>query len=75
MKSGSQAVNEIGKPTNLATFTVILAFLPMLWVTGHDGAVHGADPVQRAGGHARFARHCLHRGAVGGVPLAQRTRI
>ncbi len=31
------AVNEIGKPTNLATFAVILAFLPMLWVTGMMG--------------------------------------
>ncbi|RTZ59158.1 MAG: AcrB/AcrD/AcrF family protein [Gammaproteobacteria bacterium] len=31
------AVNEIGKPTNLATFTVILAFLPMFWVTGMMG--------------------------------------
>lgn len=31
------AVNEIGRPTNLATFTVILAFLPMLWVTGMMG--------------------------------------
>ncbi|MHB1951192.1 MAG: efflux RND transporter permease subunit [Acidiferrobacteraceae bacterium] len=31
------AVNEIGRPTNLATFTVILAFLPMFWVTGMMG--------------------------------------
>jgi multidrug efflux pump subunit AcrB len=31
------AVNEIGKPTNLATFTVILAFLPMFWVGGMMG--------------------------------------
>lgn len=31
------AVNEIGRPTNLATFAVILAFLPMLWVTGMMG--------------------------------------
>jgi multidrug efflux pump subunit AcrB len=37
LKSAVQAVNEIGKPTNLATFTVILAFLPMLWVTGMMG--------------------------------------
>jgi multidrug efflux pump subunit AcrB len=37
MKSAVQAVNEIGKPTNLATFTVILAFLPMFWVTGMMG--------------------------------------
>ncbi|MHB1586292.1 MAG: efflux RND transporter permease subunit [Acidiferrobacteraceae bacterium] len=31
------AVNEVGRPTNLATFTVILAFLPMFWVTGMMG--------------------------------------
>ena len=31
------AINEIGRPTNLATFTVILAFLPMFWVTGMMG--------------------------------------
>lgn len=37
MQSAIEAVNEIGKPTNLATFTVILAFLPMLWVTGMMG--------------------------------------
>jgi multidrug efflux pump subunit AcrB len=32
-----RAVNEIGRPTNLATFTVMLAFLPMLFVTGMMG--------------------------------------
>ncbi len=32
-----QAVSEIGRPTNLATFSVILAFLPMFWVTGMMG--------------------------------------
>ena len=37
LKGAVAAVNEIGKPTNLATFTVILAFLPMLWVTGMMG--------------------------------------
>ncbi|HJX16718.1 MAG TPA: efflux RND transporter permease subunit [Acidiferrobacterales bacterium] len=37
LRSAVQAVNEIGKPTNLATFTVILAFLPMFWVTGMMG--------------------------------------
>lgn len=31
------AVNEIGRPTNLATLAVILAFLPMLSVTGMMG--------------------------------------
>ncbi|MHB8622123.1 MAG: efflux RND transporter permease subunit [Sulfuricaulis sp.] len=37
MKQAVAAVNEIGKPTNIATFTVILAFLPMFWVTGMMG--------------------------------------
>lgn len=31
------ATNEIGNPTNVATFLVILAFLPMLFVTGMMG--------------------------------------
>lgn len=44
VKSAVQAVNEIGKPTNLATFTVILAFLPMLWVTGMMGPYMGPIP-------------------------------
>ena len=37
MKGAVAAVNEIGRPTNLATFTVMLAFLPMFWVTGMMG--------------------------------------
>ncbi|MDR3368457.1 efflux RND transporter permease subunit [Rhodoferax sp.] len=32
-----QATNEIGKPTNIATITVILAFIPMAFVTGMMG--------------------------------------
>ena len=37
MNSAVRAVNEIGRPTNLATLAVILAFLPMFWVTGMMG--------------------------------------
>ncbi len=37
MQSAINAINEIGRPTNLATFTVILAFLPMFFVTGMMG--------------------------------------
>ncbi len=37
LRGAVRAVNEIGRPTNLATFTVILAFLPMFWVTGMMG--------------------------------------
>ncbi len=32
-----QATNEIGNPTNVATLAVILAFIPMLFVTGMMG--------------------------------------
>ncbi|HEY5341738.1 MAG TPA: efflux RND transporter permease subunit, partial [Candidatus Aquilonibacter sp.] len=32
-----RAVGEIGRPTMLATFTVVLSFLPMLFVTGMMG--------------------------------------
>ncbi len=32
-----QATNEIGNPTNIATLAVILAFIPMLFVTGMMG--------------------------------------
>lgn len=44
VKAAVGAVNEIGRPTNLATFTVILAFLPMLWVTGMMGPYMGPIP-------------------------------
>jgi multidrug efflux pump subunit AcrB len=44
LKGAIAAVNEIGKPTNLATFTVIVAFLPMLWVTGMMGPYMGPIP-------------------------------
>ena len=37
IRSAIHAVSEIGRPTNLATFAVILAFLPMFWVTGMMG--------------------------------------
>lgn len=43
-KAAVGAVNEIGRPTNLATLTVILAFLPMLWVTGMMGPYMGPIP-------------------------------
>jgi len=32
-----KATNEIGNPTNVATFAVILAFIPMMFVTGMMG--------------------------------------
>lgn len=37
LETAIDAVNEIGKPTNVATFTVALALVPMFWVTGMMG--------------------------------------
>jgi multidrug efflux pump subunit AcrB len=48
------AVDEVGAPTILATFTVIAALLPMAFVRA-DGAVHAADPDQCLGRHAAVA--------------------
>ncbi len=44
LRSAVAAVNEIGRPTNLATFTVVLAMLPMNWVTGMMGPYMGPIP-------------------------------
>ena len=45
LNSAIQAVNEIGRPTNLATFAVVLAFLPMFWVTGMMGPYMSPIPL------------------------------
>jgi len=45
LKGAIAAVNEIGRPTNLATFTVVLAFLPMFWVTGMMGPYMAPIPL------------------------------
>ena len=37
VRGAVNAVNEIGRPTNLATLAVIVAFLPMLYVSGMMG--------------------------------------
>ncbi|HLB24796.1 MAG TPA: efflux RND transporter permease subunit, partial [Nitrospirota bacterium] len=44
LQAAVEAVNEIGSPTVLATLTVILAFLPMLFVTGMMGPYMGPIP-------------------------------
>jgi hypothetical protein len=49
------AVDEVGGPTILATFTVIAALLPMAFVSGLDGAVHESDPDQLQHGNADLA--------------------
>ena len=40
-----QATNEIGNPTNIATLAVILAFIPMLFVTGMMGPFMRPIPI------------------------------
>ncbi|MEA3405703.1 MAG: efflux RND transporter permease subunit [Pseudomonadota bacterium] len=39
-----KATNEIGNPTNVATLAVILAFIPMMFVTGMMGPFMGPIP-------------------------------
>ena len=51
-------------PTIVATLTVVAALLPMLFVSGTDGALHGADPGQRLGGDAVLVLRRHDGGAV-----------
>jgi multidrug efflux pump subunit AcrB len=44
LQGAVRAVDEIGRPTNVATFAVILAFLPMFWVSGMMGPYMGPIP-------------------------------
>jgi multidrug efflux pump subunit AcrB len=44
LQSAIMAVNEIGMPTILATLTVVLAFIPMAFVTGMMGPYMGPIP-------------------------------
>jgi multidrug efflux pump subunit AcrB len=67
------AVDEVGGPTILATFTVIAALLPMAFVTGRDradGAVHEPDPYQRQHRHADLPRGRPDPHAVAQSPAA-----
>ena len=43
-----EAVAEIRPPLISATLAVIVSFLPMFFITGHDGAVHGPHGPERA---------------------------
>ena len=52
LQAAVEAVAEVGNPTIVATLTVVAALLPMLFVSGLDGSLHGADPGQRVGRHA-----------------------
>ncbi len=64
------AVDEVGNPTILATFTVIAAILPMAFVSGLMGPYMRPIPVGRLVRHADLARRGLHRLAVAGLPAA-----
>ena len=44
LQGAIMAVNEIGMPTILATITVVLAFIPMAFVTGMMGSYMGPIP-------------------------------
>ena len=50
LQGAIEAVAEVGNPTVVATLTVVAALLPMLFVSGPDGALYGADPGQCVGG-------------------------
>ena len=54
LQAAIAAVAEVGNPTVVATLTVIAALLPMLFVSGHDGTIHGAHSRQCVGGDAVF---------------------
>ena len=59
------AVDEVGNPTILATFTVVAALLPARLRLGIDGPVHAANPDQRLGGDGVLAA-----GGVRGLAVA-----
>ena len=67
------AVDEVGGPTILATFTVIAALLPMAFVSGLMGPYMSPIPDQRQHGNADLAgaRARLHALAVAPVAVAR----
>ena len=68
----ADAVDEVGNPTILATFTVVAALLPMGFVTRHDGPVHAADPGAVLGGDGVLAvRRLRLRALAGGAGEAE----
>ena len=68
--SPCEAVDEVGNPTILATFTVIAAILPMAFVGGLMGPYMRPDPDRRVGGDGVLAARRVHRDAVGGRAAA-----
>ncbi len=64
------AVDEVGNPTILATFTVIAALMPLALRARPDGPVHAADPGRRLGGDDLLAAGGLHRQPLARLPAA-----
>ena len=60
-----EAVDEVGNPTILATFTVIAAILPMAFVRGLMGPYMRPDPDRGLRGDVVLARGRLHRLTLG----------
>ena len=65
-----RAVNEVRPPIILATLAVIISFVPMFFITGHDGPVHGPDGPERADRHAHEPARGVHDHAVAELPCA-----
>ena len=65
------AVDEVRAPTILATFTVIISFIPLYFVTGMMGPYMAPHAPERAPGHAHEPGHRLHRHALGHLSLPQ----
>ena len=69
-----EAVDEVGNPTILATFTVIAAILPMAFVRGIDGPVYASDSGRRIGCNAVLARRRIRSVAVVGAAASASLR-
>jgi multidrug efflux pump subunit AcrB len=65
--TSSLAVDEVGGPTILATFTVIAALLPMAFRQRPDGALHEPDPDQCLDGHVHLPGDRLRHHALAGA--------
>ena len=66
-----EAVDEVGNPTTLATWTVIAAILPMAFVGGLMGPLHAAHSHWRVTRHVVLALHCLRDFSLGSVANAR----
>ena len=62
------AVDEVGNPTILATFTVVAALLPLAFVSGLMGPYMRPIPVERLGRDGLLAPRRVHRLAVAHIP-------